>query len=164
MTDTKGNTPYSDGMQLIDPVSKDITPIESLKVEVPPKNMSSKPKRRGRPPKAVVAAKKAGNRGKVGRPKGDAAVMNEYKARMLASPKSQKVLDVILDAALNDDHKNQAAAWKLVMDRVAPVAGFERDVIKAGQGNQINISISSVPTIAIDGEVIEQEHTPGGDV
>ena len=39
---------------------------------------------------------------------------------MLASPKSRRVLDSIFDAALNDDHKNQAAAWKLVMDRMLP--------------------------------------------
>ena len=58
----------------------------------------------GRPAKRAVASKKRGGRGQVGRPKGDAAVINEYKARMLASPKSRKVLDSIFDAALNDDH------------------------------------------------------------
>ena len=48
---------------------------------------------RGRPPKSEVAAVKPGNKGKVGRPKGDAAIINDYKARMLASPKSRKVMD-----------------------------------------------------------------------
>ena len=60
------------------------------------------PKRRGRPPKSLVDKKK--NRGQVGRPKGDADVIKEYKARLLASPKSRKVLDSILNAALDDDH------------------------------------------------------------
>ena len=73
-----------------------------------------KPKR-GRPRKSEVEARR--KPGKVGRPKGDASIINDYKARMLASPKSRKVLDSILDAALNDDHKNQAAAWKPLMDR-----------------------------------------------
>ena len=51
---------------------------------------------RGRPRKSEVAAVKPGNKGVVGRPKGDAAIINEYKARMLASPKSRKVLETIL--------------------------------------------------------------------
>ncbi len=45
--------------------------------------MTDTPSRgRGRPKKAEVAAVKKGNRAVRGRPKGDAAVMNEYKARM----------------------------------------------------------------------------------
>ena len=113
----------------------------------------------GRPKKTKVVAKKAGNRGQVGRPKGDAAVINEYKARMLASPKSRKVLDTIFDAALNDDHKNQAAAWKLVMDRILPVAAFEKDVVKGGGKNAISINITGVGTTTISSEedVIEGE-------
>ena len=80
---------------------------------------------RGRPRKSEVAAVKPGNKGKVGRPKGDAAIINEYKARMLASPKSRLVLETIFDAALDNDHKNQAAAWKLIMDRMLHVGAFE---------------------------------------
>ena len=84
------------------------------------------PKRkRGRPKKVLVESNKKGGRNAVGRPKGDAAIINEYKARMLASPKSQKVLDSIMNAALDDDHKHQAAAWKLMMDRMLPVSYFE---------------------------------------
>ena len=94
---------------------------EAIESQEPPK------KKRGRPPKAAVIAKKAGSRVARGRPKGDAAIINEYKARMLASPKSVKVLNTIMDAALNDDHKNQAAAWKLVMDRMLPVSAFEKE-------------------------------------
>ena len=102
------------------------------------------PKKRGRPKKTDVAAKKAGNRNKVGRPKGDAAIMNEYKARMLASPKSAKVLETILSAALDDDHKNQAAAWKIVVDRMLPVGMFEKDVLQSGGKNSIQINITGV--------------------
>ena len=100
-------------------------------------------KRKGRPKKAVVSSNKRGNRKSVGRPKGDAATINEYKARMLASPKSRKVLDSILNAALDDDHKNQAAAWKLCMDRLLPVSYFEKDKDGGGRGG-INISITGV--------------------
>ena len=113
----------------------------------------------GRPKKSKVVAKKAGNRGQVGRPKGDAAIINDYKSRMLASPKSRKVLDSIFDAALDDNHKSQAAAWKLVMDRILPVAAFEKDVVKGGGKNAISINITGVGTTTISSEedVIEGE-------
>jgi len=100
-------------------------------------------KRRGRPPKKDMVSRKRGTVGKRGRPKGDAAIINEYKTRMLTSPKSKRVLESIFDAALDDDHKNQAAAWKLVMDRVLPASYFEKD--KAGNSRAgINISITGV--------------------
>ena len=115
-------------------------------------------KKRGRPRKTDVQAKQQGGRGKVGRPKGDATIINEYKARMLASPKSVKVLEAIFDAALNDEHKNQAAAWKLVVDRIAPVAAFEKDVIKNGGGNAISINISGVPSVKVGNDVVDGEY------
>jgi hypothetical protein len=79
-----------------------------------------------RPKKTELAAVKNKNKGIIGRPKGDKAIIDEYKARMLNSPKSAKVLESIFDAALNDDHKNQAAAWKLIVDRIVPVSAFEQ--------------------------------------
>jgi|TARA_R110000803_G_C11875725_1_gene309067 hypothetical protein len=119
-------------------------------------------KRVGRPKKADVVSKTVGKRQAVGRPKGDAATINEYKARMLASPKSRKVLDSILNAALDDDHKNQAAAWKLCMDRLLPVSYFEKDKLNGGS-NAINISITGVggETTVISGnqEPIEGDYT-----
>jgi len=117
---------------------------------------------RGRPRKSEVAAVKPGNKGVVGRPKGDAAIINEYKARMLASPKSRKVLETIFDAALDNDHKNQAAAWKLVMDRILPVGAFEKDVVKDGGRNAIQINITGVGTAEVNTpEIIEGEVVDG---
>lgn len=121
-------------------------------------------KKVGRPRKKAVATKKAGSRGQVGRPKGDAAIINEYKARMLASPKSRKVLDSIFDAALNDDHKNQAAAWKLVMDRILPVAAFEKDIIKDGGRNSISINITGVGDVAVSGKSSSSSSSDGDDI
>ncbi len=92
----------------------------------------------------------------VGRPKGDAAIINEYKLRMLNSPKSAKVLEAIYDAALNDEHKNQAAAWKLIVDRIVPVSVFEAQ--KAGNNTptvSINITGLTSPTISTNDEVID---------
>ena len=98
----------------------------------------------GRPSKKDLAKNSPGGRGKPGRPKGDATIINEYKARMLASPTSKRVLDTIFEAALDHDHKNQAAAWKLVMDRILPVAAFEKDVVQNGGKSAIQINISGV--------------------
>jgi len=115
----------------------------------------------GRPRKRAVASKKRGGRGQVGRPKGDAAIINDYKARMLASPKSRKVLDTIFDAALDDNHKNQSAAWKLVMDRILPVAAFEKDVIKSGGKNSISINITGVGATTISASEDEDDYIEG---
>ena len=118
--------------------------------------LSPNGKKIGRPRKDDVESKKVTQRGKVGRPPGDAAIINEYKARMLASPKSKKVLDSILDAALNDDHKNQAAAWKLLMDRMLPISYFEKD--KEGGGRpSVNITITGLGDKVIENDIIDAE-------
>jgi hypothetical protein len=103
--------------------------------------------KKGRPPKSDLKEIKE-NRS-VGRPKGDAAIINEYKLRMLNSPKSAKVLESIFDAALNDEHKNQAAAWKLIVERIAPISAFE--ATKAGGGTpQISINITGLNSPIVD--------------
>lgn len=103
--------------------------------------------KRGRPPKAAIAEVKE-NRS-VGRPKGTAAIINDYRDRMLNSPKSAKVLEAVFNAALQDGHPHQAAAWKLVMDRVVPASAF--DTAKQSNGvPQISINISSIGTPKIE--------------
>jgi hypothetical protein len=116
---------------------------------------------RGRPRKSEIEAVKPGNKGQVGRPKGDAAIINEYKARMLASPKSKKVLETIFDAALDHDHKNQAAAWKLVMDRILPVGAFEKEVTKDGGRSAIQINITGVGSATVDSSYPESDPIEG---
>jgi hypothetical protein len=112
----------------------------------------------GRPKRSSVSSKTKGNRKSVGRPKGDAAIINEYKARMLNSPRSRAVMDAIFDAALDPEHKNQSAAWKLVMDRILPVAAFEKDIVKDGGRSAIQINISGVGAVDVGGsETIEGE-------
>jgi len=108
---------------------------------------STSTKRKGRPPAAALKKPK----GVMGRPKGDAAIINEYKSRMLASPQSVKVLDAIFKAALDDDHKHQASAWKLVMDRVAPTAAFEQEVVKGGGKSAIQINITGIGGASVSG-------------
>ena len=110
----------------------------------------------GRPKKSEITEIKESR--SVGRPKGEAAIINEYKLRMLNSPKSAKVLEAIYDAALNDEHKNQAAAWKLIVDRIVPVSAFEQ--AKQGGGVpsiSINITGLNTPTVstASDEDIID---------
>ena len=104
--------------------------------------MTEKKKRVGRPTKAELDSNTNGKRNKVGRPPGVAAALKEYTAMMVTSPKSRKVLQKILDAAVDDDHKNQAAAWKIVADRIVPVSMF--DVSDAKKPSGISITINTV--------------------
>ena len=106
-------------------------------------------KKRGRPSKAELAQAR---KQPVGRPKGDAAAIEEFKARIMNSPKSRKVLDAILDAALDDEHKNQAAAWKLLVDRMLPMSYFDKDKV-SGSRPSVNITITGVgESVSIAGE------------
>ena len=113
---------------------------------------------RGRPKKGEIIEKK--KPGTLGRPKGEASVIAEYRARMLASPKSKLVLDKIYDAALDDEHKNQSAAWKLLMERLLPISHFEKD--KDGGGRpSVSITITGVGG---DTTIIGQEHNNVEDI
>jgi len=116
--------------------------------------MSEEKRKIGRPPKSELSSNI--KRNAVGRPKGDAAIINEYKARMLSSPKSRKVLDAIFDAALDNEHKNQAAAWKLIVDRIVPVSSFEQDVIKQAGRSAIQINITGLGASVSEPETIDE--------
>ena len=107
----------------------------------------------GRPKKGEIVAKKKGNRELRGRPAGDKAIMDEYKARMLNSPKSARVLEAIFDAALDPEHKAQSAAWKLIVDRIVPVSSFEQ--VKQGGGTPaISINITGLTQASA---IVEQD-------
>ena len=104
---------------------------------------SSTKKGRGRPKKAEIQArsKKALRKGQVGRPPGEAAKIRELMARMLIT-NGDRVLQKTIDIAMTDEHPNQMAAIKLLMDRALPTSYFEKD--KAGGRPSINISITGV--------------------
>lgn len=112
-------------------------------------------KRRGRPPKEKLP---------VGRPKGEAAIMKDYRLRMLNSPKSRKVLDSIFDVALDPEHRHWPAASKMVLERLAPVAGFIESESGSNQKPQINIQISGLeqPKVSTE-EAIDAEFTNESD-
>ena len=115
----------------------------------------------GRPKKSEIKEIKESR--SVGRPKGEAAIINEYKMRMLNSPKSGRVLEAIYDAALDNEHKNQAAAWKLIVDRIVPLSAFETAKQGGGSTPTISINISSVgsPKIETIEDITDVEHNNG---
>ena len=100
------------------------------------------PAKRGRPKKTDVEAKKRGNRGVRGRPPGDAARINEFKARLLATS-GDKVINKVIQIAQDDEHPGQMAALKMCMDRVLPLSYFEKDKTTGGR-NAISITITGV--------------------
>jgi hypothetical protein len=98
--------------------------------------------KRGRPRKADIAAKKKGNRNAIGRPKGDAARINELKARLLATS-GDKVISKVIEIALEDGHPVQSAALKMCMDRVLPISYFDKKNDTGGR-NAVSITITGV--------------------
>lgn len=111
---------------------------------------------RGRPKKTAIAEIK--EQRSVGRPKGTAAIINEYRDRMLASPKSAKVLEKVYEVALSDGHPGQMAAMKLVLDRIVPMSTFDATK-QAGSIPQISINISGLnsPTATVVEDVTDIE-------
>jgi len=98
----------------------------------------------GRPKKRVRRNKKE-----------SAAIMREYRDRMLASPKSRKVLDSIWDAALDPEDKDRASAWKIVVGVIMPSAVvtelFESDQNRSAiQINITGITSNPIKDVEID--------------
>lgn len=125
-------------------------------VQIPEQEEKKAPAKRGRPRKNAVEAKKKGNRGKVGRPPGDAARINEFKARLLATS-GDKVINKIINIALDDEHQGQMAALKMCMDRVLPVSYFEKDKATNGKSS-VSITITGVGG---DTTIIGEENNEG---
>ena len=110
-------------------------------------------RRRGRPPKSLVESKK--KPGKVGRPAGDAARIQEFKARLLSSS-GTKIIDTVIRKALDDNDKDQIAALKMCMDRLLPTSLFEKDA--KGQRNAVTINITGIGETKIEAvEEVEAE-------
>ena len=78
----------------------------------------------------------------------------ELKQTLLEHPDVPKVIETVIRTALDDNHKNQTAAQKLLLDRMLPISTFEKAV---DSREKINIVISTIrpKKEAIEGEVIE---------
>ena len=91
---------------------------------------------------------------KRGRAAGMRARQLELKETLLEHPDVPKVIETVIRTALDDNHKNQTAAQKLLMDRMLPISTFEKTV---DSREKINIVINTIrpEKEAIEGEVIE---------
>tara|TARA_S200000501_G_scaffold186452_1_gene175298 strand:+ start:129 stop:362 length:234 start_codon:yes stop_codon:yes gene_type:complete len=76
------------------------------------------------------------------------------KQTLFEHPDVPKVIETVIRTALEDSHKNQAAAQKILMDRMLPISTFEKAV---DSREKINIVINTIrpEKEAIEGEVIE---------
>lgn len=110
--------------------------------------IAPKTRGKGRPPKADLIAVKERNKGKVGRPVGDAGRIQEFKERLLATG-GTRILDKMISIALNDDHPGQMAAIKLAVDRVLPMSLFEASK-NAGSTPQISINITGLTSPSVN--------------
>jgi len=92
---------------------------------------------------------------KRGRPAGMRARQLELKQTLLEHPDVPKVIEKVVRTALDDNHKNQTAAQKILMDRMLPISAFEEAV---DSREKINIVINTIrpEKETIEGEVIEQ--------
>ena len=92
---------------------------------------------------------------KRGRPSGMRSRQLELKQTLLEHPDVPKVIEKVVRTALDDNHKNQTAAQKILMDRMLPISTFEKAV---DSREKINIVINTIrpEKEAIEGEVIEQ--------
>jgi hypothetical protein len=108
---------------------------------------------RGRPKKSELQAVRDSRKGKVGRPKGDNSRIQELKERLLATG-GTRILDKVVQIAMDDNHQGQMAALKMCIDRILPSSVF--DTAKSGGGiPSISINITGInnnPTI----ETIEE--------
>ena len=107
----------------------------------------------GRPLKKDIEAKKKGNRGKVGRPAGDAARINEFKARLLGTS-GDKIIETLIHKALDPNDKDQIAALKMCVDRVLPLSMFDA-AKNSGQTPQISINITGLNNPTVDAGVVD---------
>ena len=78
----------------------------------------------------------------------------ELKQTLLEHSDVLKVIETVIRTALDDNHKNQTAAQKILMDRMLPISTFEKAV---DSREKINIVINTIrpEKEPIEGEVIE---------
>ena len=101
-----------------------------------------KPARIGRPPKSAVAPKKQDSRLKLGRPPGEAARIQEFKARLLGTT-GDRIMNTLIRKAMDDEDKDQFAALKFCAERILPMSAFET-AKSAGSVPVVTINISGL--------------------
>ena len=129
--------------------------------ETPQETEVEKPRKRGRPRKENRLMTREQweeeNKKAKGRPRGLRTAVKKLEERLLAANRIEHVIDSIVRAATDDEHKNQAAAWKLLMDRMAPLSHYDKK-----HGNEkptIQINVTGLESISqsevVEGEIVD---------
>jgi len=92
---------------------------------------------------------------KRGRPAGMRARQLELKQTLLEHPDVPTVIETVVRTALDDTHKNQTAAQKILMDRILPISTFDKQFDNR-EKITINVSVIGKESETLGGEVIEQ--------
>jgi len=91
---------------------------------------------------------------KRGRPEGMRARQLELKQKLLEHPDVPKVIETVVRTALDDTHKNQTAAQKILMDRILPISTFDKQLDNR-EKITIKVSVIGKESETLEGEVIE---------
>ena len=84
-------------------------------------------------------------------PKTEYQRVKELK-QMLIEGKGQKVVQKVIDIALDDNHPSQMAALKMCIDRALPMSVFEKT---SAQRNAVTINITGLGQAPDPKEVID---------
>ena len=93
-------------------------------------------------------------------PKTDNQRIKDLKDMLIRSS-GKDVVEKMISIALNDNHPAQMAALKLCMDRMLPLALFEKE---KNQRSAVNITISGIGGLTIGENTIEAEDIESKDV
>ena len=124
----------------------------------PDKIPSLTKKKRGRPTNAELAEKGVIPASR----KKNSEILANFKREVLDSNAAPAVIAKLFEVALDDEHKNQAVALKMLGDRLLPVASFEPDK-KTGGTSGINITISTSGSVNMS-DTMDGEFEEVGDV
>lgn len=128
--------------------------VETIE-SIPEVDLTPKKRGRGRPRKSELEAVRESRKGKVGRPRGDNSRIQELKERLLATG-GTRILDKVVQIAMDDNHQGQMAALKMCIDRILPSSVF--DQAKSGGGiPAISINITGINSPVI--EAVEEDIT-----
>lgn len=131
----------------------DLNTLDGISSEEEPKRKRGRPRK----PDRLLTRQQWEDEGKKakGRPKGMRTAIKKLEERLLSANRIEHVIDAIVKAAEDPEHKNQAAAWKLIMDRMAPLSHYDKT--KGNEKPVIQINVSSIDRINTDIQEIEGE-------
>jgi hypothetical protein len=73
----------------------------------------------------------------------------------LEHPDVPTVIETVVRTALDETHKNQTAAQKILMDRILPISTFDKQS-ENRENIMINVSVIGKESETIEGEKIKQ--------